>query len=366
LELIMSHGAKAADATKAAVTDTTLPSAGPKPAKAAARMLPPGEHERWSRFVAASSMGAVYYTADYLEALCAATGGSFQILAVEKGTEILGGVALYVERTRFGASVSDRRMLYYNGLVLRDYDTKYPSVRTSKHLDTMSILEEALRKLGYANLRLKSRAPFADPRLFVERGWRAIPAFSYVVPVADPKQQWERVEQNLRRLVDRCEKEGVQFSDEGGFARFFEMHAATSDRKGAPLYLPRARFERYFEALKAKNLARLYEARLPRGQAVASQLVLLGSHPVCHTVSAAADPAHHKLGANAFLRWKTFEALAALGYKANDLTDASLNPVTHFKSQLGGELELAWVLQAPQSAMFRLGDSLHRMRRRLR
>ena len=83
-------------------------------------------------------------------------------------------------------------------------------------------------------------------------------------------------------------------------------------------------------------------------------------------MSAAADPAHHKLGANAFLRWKTFEALAALGYKANDLTDASLNPVTHFKSQLGGELELAWVLQAPQSAMFRLGDSLHRMRRRLR
>jgi hypothetical protein len=332
---------------------------------AAARVLPAPEHARWEKFVASSSMGSVYSTADYLDSLCAATGGSFEILAVEKGTEILGGVALYRETSRFGIVVSDRRLLYYNGIVLRDYDTKYPSVRTSKHLETMTILEEALRARGYANLRLKSRAAFADPRLFVERGWQAIPAFSYVVPIVDLKQQWERVEQNLRRLADRCEKEGVQFAEDGDFARFFEMHAATSDRKGAPIYLPRDRFQKYFDSLKAKNLCKLFEARLPDGKPIASQLVLLGSHPVCHTVSAAADAAHMKLGANAYLRWKTFEALAALGYKGNDLTDASLNPVTHFKSQFGGELQLAWVLQAPQSRLYRAGELLRRMRSKL-
>jgi hypothetical protein len=50
--------------------------------------------------------------------------------------------------------------------------------------------------------------------------------------------------------------------------------------------------------------------------------------------------------------------LAALGYKANDLTDATLNPVTHFKSQFGGTLEQSLVVQSPQSRRYRWGRML--------
>jgi hypothetical protein len=64
------------------------------------------------------------------------------------------------------------------------------------------------------------------------------------------------------------------------------------------------------------------------------------------------------MGASAFLRWRGFEALAALGYQANDLTDAALNPVTHFKSQLGGDLETALVLTAPQSLRRRVAGGI--------
>ena len=65
--------------------------------------------------------------------------------------------------------------------------------------------------------------------------------------------------------------------------------------------------------------------------------------------AAAADPAFLNTGATAFLRWKVFETLSSLGYAANDLTDAALNPVTHFKSQLGGDLELCLVLENPEA-----------------
>lgn len=328
--------------------------------EAKVRFLGEEEHERWARFVASSSAGSLYAIPEYLAALCEATGGSFRVLAAEKGNDLLGGVALYEERSRFGAFVSDRRLLYYNGLVLRDYDTKYPSVRTARQLDTMGLLEAAIRPLPLASVRLKSRSPLADARLFVERGWRAFPSYSYVVPIGRPKEQWERVEQNLRRLVDRCAEAGVTFSEEGDFGAFFRLHAATGERKGAPVYLPEAGFRRYFERLHAKDLARIFEARLPGGSVIASQLVLLGPHKVCHTVAAGADAAHQKLGANAFLRWRAFEALGARGYEANDLTDASLNPVTHFKSQLGGNLELGWVFQSPETRAFRFGRWLQR------
>jgi hypothetical protein len=53
------------------------------------------------------------------------------------------------------------------------------------------------------------------------------------------------------------------------------------------------------------------------------------------------------MGATAFLRWKVFEVLSGLGYAANDLTDAALNSVAHFKSQLGGTLEMCLILEKP-------------------
>jgi hypothetical protein len=78
--------------------------------------------------------------------------------------------------------------------------------------------------------------------------------------------------------------------------------------------------------------------------------VILGKHEVSHSVSAAADPKYLKTGATAFLRWKVFEALSALGYKANDLTDAALNSVAHFKSQLGGTLEICLIFEKARAA----------------
>jgi hypothetical protein len=338
----------------------------PAPARPVAREIREPDYPRWNRLVAASSTGSIYYTPEYLDALCTADGGRFRIVAVEKGDDLLGGIALYERPSRFGTFVSDRRLLYYNGIVLRDYDTKYPSIRTSRAMETLDVLERYLSQLPLGSLRFKSRSEFADPRLWIDRGWSATPAFTYVVPVADPKSQWERVEQNLRRLVDRCADDGMQFTTDDDFDSFYRMHAATHDRKGAPIYLPHDRFLKYYKILSALRFCRLYHARLRDGRAIASQLVLLGPHPVSHTVSAATDSEYLKTGASAFLRWKSMEALSALGYRANDLTDASLNPVTHFKSQFGGRLETCWVLARRETRWFRAGrwisDTMARLR----
>jgi len=198
---------------------------------------------------------------------------------------------------------------------------------------------------------LKNRSSFTDARVFLAQGWAVRPGYSYVVPIADLPGAWSRVEQNLRRLVNRCANEGVQLAEDDDFDSFFRLHQATTERKGTPLYLPEAQFRRFFMTLRASGLCRLYHARLPGGQAVASQLVLLGRFPVSHSVGAATDPAWLNAGATPFLRWKVFEALSALGYAANDLTDAALNPVAHFKSQLGGDLEMCLILEKTSKAL---------------
>src|SRR4029453_3801631 len=132
-------------------------------------------------------------------------------------------------------------------------------------------------------------------------------------------------------------------------ASFLALHAATMARVGQPTYLAPEAFRRYFDALRARGLCRLFQARRPDGRVLATQLVLLGPHPVSHTVAAGADQEFLQMGATAFLRWKVFEALGAAGYAGNDLTDASLNAVTHFKSQLGGDLAPYLSLDGPRS-----------------
>ena len=304
------------------------------------RFLPEQEYACWAELVSRSPDGSVHCLPDYLEALCAATGGSFRILAAERDGQLVGGIALYQQRSMFGTYVTPRTLLYYNGIVVARHTASVPSQRTEWHLRIVTALEQALADLSYSRLRFKSRSTLADLRPFDERRWKVRPTWSYVVEITDLAAAWARVHKDQRRLVERCRDGGLQITIGGDFDEFYRLHLETHRRKDAPLYLPQDCFRRFVDTVQKRGLARLYHARLPDGRVAASQLVLTGPHPVSHTVAAATDPEFLKLGVAAFLRWQVFEQLAQAGYVANDLTDAGLSPVTRFKAQLGGELVL--------------------------
>lgn len=322
------------------------------------RFLGEADYEGWRTLVAQSAEGSPYYLPEYLDALCRATGGYFRILGAERNGELLGGVTLYTETSRWGRYISPRLLLYYNGFVLKPHSGKYPSEGASRRIKILTALEEALSREEHGRLRLKSRSAFSDARVFLSKGWSVRPTYTYVVQIKDLTAAWNRVEQNLRRLIQRSEREGLQVTQDEDFESFHRLHVETHDRKGAPLYLPGKAFKEYFETLSKKGLLRLYHARMKDGQSISSQLVLASGHPTSHTISASADAKYLNIGATPFLRWKVFDSLSRLGYTANDLTDAELNPVTHFKSQLGGDLETCLVASRPESASFRFADGL--------
>jgi hypothetical protein len=317
------------------------------------RLLPEEEFPEWNRLVARSAEGSVYSQPEYLDALCEAAGGRFRILAAQKGDEIAGGIALYERGKGSSAFVAPRFLLYYNGIVLRPYETRYPSERTARRNEILKAVGEGLSRLRHDRIALRCRNSLQDVRALLAQGWSARPQYSYVVPLGDLERLRGRMEGNLRRLVDRCAAQKLIVTEDDDFDAFFRFHVQTHERTGMRLYLPEPAFRRYFARLRGRGIARLYHARLPGGESVAAQLVLTGGHPVSHTVCAGADAAHRNLGATAFLRWEVFRRLAADGLAANDLTDAALNPVTHFKAQLGGDLEMCLWLEAPGSARFR-------------
>lgn len=314
------------------------------------RSLDPGEYAQWEEFVAHSPDGGVYSSPAYLRVLGDTVGGRVDVIACFRDREIIGGLALLEHSSLAGRFVAPRLLGYYNGLVFAAPSSRYPSQNTSRDLKIAEQIETELRRRGYASIRLHSRETVTDLRTFRSRGWQWRPSYSYVLDFSDLAAARERVEGNFRRLVRRCEAGDFALTRDDGFDEFYALHREIHERKGAPLYLPKDRFERYYEALREVGIGRLYHARDASGRAVASQLVLADGHPVTHSVCAGAAEDALQSGASVFLRWKVAEALSEEGYRANDLTDAELNPVTRFKSQLGADLKVSFVVEAPASA----------------
>ena len=115
----------------------------------------------------ASPDGSIYATPEYLDVLCRAAGGTFGILGVFRGEELVGGLPLYETVTRAGRIVSPRLLLYYLGPVLRRFNSKYPSQETSRSVETLGGLADALEVGGYAKVTVRD----ATPSMTSGRSW---------------------------------------------------------------------------------------------------------------------------------------------------------------------------------------------------
>lgn len=326
------------------------------------RSLAPDDHAAWRDLLARSEQGSVYALPEYLDSLARATGGDSRILGAWLHGRLVAGLPMYEVPGRFGPVATNRTLLYYNGLVLDLPPRKSHADQTSQMQAVLAAIERFVAGLGHALVLIHNDASVPDLRPFLARGWQPGLSYTYVVPLDDLAAQWDRVDQNLRRLVRRCEREGVTYREDTDFDGLFRLHLQTHQRKGAPLYLPEPAFRGHFERMQALGLARLGHAVF-EGKVIASQLMLTGPGRTAHIVCAGADDDYLRMGASAFLRWRSFESLAATGYRAVDLTDAALNPVTRFKSQLGGHLTATTSLARVGSWGYRLQSTWHDLRR---
>jgi hypothetical protein len=317
------------------------------------------QYDAWDDFVAGQERtGSIYSTAQYLDILCRAAGGSFSIAAVQDDGSFLAGLGLYSRRLEGRDVISTRMLLTYNGMVLRD-DLLALEGDYSTRMKCLDALHGFLSR--QQKITLHCRDGYQDFRPFVERGWQATPTYTIVIPTADGSRLWRRFDKNARRLVRKADHAGCTIEPDNDFDSFYRAHEEVHRRKGVPLYLPKESFRRYFDELVATRLGVIFTARLAGGAPAAAQLVLLGKHSCSHTVCAGSYQAHMSTGASYLLRWRAFVELGARGYALNDLTNASLGSVTKFKEQLGGNLKMDMRLELRRRRrFFERGGPLHR------
>ena len=314
------------------------------------------DYGAWDDFVAAQARtGSIYSTARYLDILSRATDGTFSIAAIRDGDGFVAGMGLYQCRLHGHDVITRRMLLHYNGIVLKD-DLLSLEGSPSKRLAALDAFCTFLGRQPTAAVILNCRDAGQDFRPFLDRGWQVKPSYTIIVPTADSAQLWQRLDHNVKRLVRRAEAAGCTVEPDNDFDALYRGHEEVHKRKGAPLYLSRATFQRYVEELVTARLGVIFTARLASGAPAAAQLVLLGQHRCSHTTCAGSHEAHLATGAAYLLRWRTFVALGAMGYAANDLTNATRGPVTRFKEQFGGTLTMNMALRSKARASFRFAE----------
>ena len=164
------------------------------------RELGEGDLDAWRAVLARSPQGGVYGLPEYLAALCEATGARLPDHRLFLNDELVCGAPLYERRERAGTVVTNRTLLYYNSIVLDLPPRKFHSDLTAQMQSVLAALERSLSGRGYAHVSLHNHASLTDLRPFLARGRDPSLSYTYVVSLADMAEQWERVDQNLKRL----------------------------------------------------------------------------------------------------------------------------------------------------------------------
>jgi len=328
------------------------------------QVLDENQYDAWNALVTDSPTGSIYARPEYLDALCSATGGRFELMGVFRKGALVGGIPLYWEEGRAGRVATNRLLLYYNGLVTGKSESRSPAKQQSLMIGIQSAASPGLKSKSLDSLTIHSRN-LGDSRVFRADGWHVRPHYSLVVELHDLDHCWDRIDHNLQRLIRRSESKGIKITCDEDFDEFYRQHESLCQRKSLPLYLPKQNFRNYYERLAKLGYCRIFHARLEDGKSIASLFILACKHPTTHTVVAASDDEFHDAGASAQIRWESFKHLCEAGYKENDLTDASLNSVTRFKSQLGGRLQQNLVLTLEPSRRYRTMQTITRLKAKL-
>jgi hypothetical protein len=177
-------------------------------------ILGEAEDTDWASFVMSAPSGSIYAQPEYLDAQCRAADARFRIRAVRQGEATLGGLGLYERAGSLGRNVSLPRLSYYKGPALRRHQTKYPSEQMARNLERLAATEGALRDAWSASIALKPRSVVADDRRFLSAAWRGAHAYTYVVSITNTEETRSRIEQNLRRPIDRRGPADLVFSED--------------------------------------------------------------------------------------------------------------------------------------------------------
>lgn len=306
------------------------------------RITAPEDHARWDAFVSRSPQANPFATRAWLSGAAAVSGASFDLWIATKGDEWVAGVPVTTRR-RAG-------LRYYLGLPLAAYSTFVyrppcgaPSSLTFEHIQVTQLLTDALRG-EYRKISLLLSPTIDDVRPWTWAGWRAIPRYTYRLDLSRDL----RAADSVRRHVRKCDAAGYTHTLDWDLDRFWPIFEATRGRQGFGMRFGRESFFGLADALRAAGIAWMVTGLSPGGVPAASQIVLsIPGTAGAFMWTAGTRPDQLASGVSAWLMMRIAAEARARGHGFWDLCGADYPSIARFKSELGGDLEHYFQVDAP-------------------
>jgi hypothetical protein len=314
----------------------------------------------WDDFVAGSPQGCLYHKSCWKQIIDAGTPYTMRLYGCFHGGTLVGGCAL-TEKIQLGrhAGVNALTTPYAGFLLSPPSGTKISDQTSHEH----AILSALVRFLEprFHQITLYNSPGLADVRPLTQRGWSAVPCYTYVLDISEPRHVWEGMDGSVRQAIRKAMKQqfiiGISRDVEG----FYNLLHKTFGRRRLPNLISRRLIEKVMESETLKDRRFLLTAQ-PRSGELASSILVLRDQTAAYYALAATDPAFYETGVHSLLIWELIQRLSPV-VGALDFVGANIASIARFKEGFNPQLKTYYCVEKWRSLLLKWSK---RLARRLR
>jgi hypothetical protein len=303
--------------------------------------------EGWDDWVRASPQGNPFATTACLQGMAGVLGLEADLWSVTEDGALAAALPVLARR-RLGARTNHGVPLYAYTSPLFSPDllrSSYPASVTARYLELSGVLARGLCR-AYGSAVLKFLPDLQDVRPWLWTGWTAQPAYTYLLDLGREL----RVAPSVRKHVRKGNEAGHRFSLDWDLDAHCALLRSTVRRQGVWTGLPEARFRPLAQCLHQQGLAWMGTCLSRDGEPLSSrvELGIQGGNRSLYDWTAGSLAERLAAGATPWLMVRMVEEARARGYASWDLCGASVASVARFKSEFGGRLAVAFLVQSPR------------------
>lgn len=321
-----------------------------------------GDREAWDHAVAASPNGTLFHTWEFLRIAEKYTGDRLIPLLLSDGQSPAAVFPVYLERrpmARIAFSPPPRTMLLYLGPAIVAYDRMYQSKKESVYNEVVRKADSYLKEKARANyIKVRTSPGIADCRAYSWAGYSVEPFSTYTFDLSDMDALWESFDSDLRRGIEKTEKEGVSFRPGG--KEDYDYLISSLERRFSEQGLSTSTYKGYFDDI--------YSACSPEGIKVFAGDyeggIVTGLIHACFRDRMSAwigIPKTNIKGVypNYLVLWESMCWAADKGYSTYEIMDAGdIERLKDFKAKYNPDLTPWFSAEKYSSGVYRLGKGL--------
>ena len=292
--------------------------------------LTPGDPlGEWDAFVERSPQGCLFCRSWWLEAVC---GGSFGILVVRRGSEIVAGMPLTFSRKFIWTGLTMPILTQTLGVLLAPDEAAKYVTRLSNQMATMRVLIDAIPRTDL--FRVNMHHSLTNWLPFYWAGYSQTTRYTYVVEdLSDLERARADMDPHERNKLKKAARNGIRVEETDDVGLLIEFHRKAFTRQDRASPFPEEGIRRVDAACKQHDARTILVTR-DGGDRVHSALYLVHDGRTMYKLLSGAEPELRSSGAHPFAVWRSFELAHELGVQY-DCEGSMVESIEPFNRGLG-------------------------------